>query len=119
MDAIQCLWVGPTYILSGSVDGHFRTYDLRMGEVQADYLGHPITSVVPTADSTTALVSTLDSHVRLMDLKTEGVLNDFKSHRNEAYWCQSCFGHAEASVMCGDEEGMIWAWDLVDVSACS
>lgn len=38
-DAIQCLWVGSTYIMSGSVDGHIRTYDLRKGELRADYLG--------------------------------------------------------------------------------
>ena len=114
-DAIQSLYVGNTYILSGSVDGHIRTYDLRMGELRADYLGHPVTSVIPTQDGSTALVSTLDSHVRLMDLQTGAMLNDFKSHRAEEYRVRACFGHGEASVICGDENGQIWAWDLVDV----
>ena len=114
-DAIQSLYVGNTYILTGSVDGHIRTYDLRMGELRADYLGHPVTSVLPTQDGSTALVTTLDSHVRLMDLQTGAMLNDFVSHRTEEYRCRSCFGHAEASVICGDEDGRIWAWDLVDV----
>lgn len=114
-DAIQSLHVGNTYILTGSVDGHIRTYDLRKGELRADYLGHPVTSVVPTQDGSTALVSTLDSHVRLMDLQTGAMLNDFKSHRAAEYRVRACFGHGEATVICGDENGQIWAWDLVDV----
>ncbi|CAK5265796.1 unnamed protein product [Mycena citricolor] len=113
-DAIQTLYVGSTYIVSGSLDGHVRTYDLRMGELRSDCLGHPVTSVVPTQDSQTMLVTTLDSHIRLMDVSTGKMLNDFTSHANEAYRCRACFGHGEASVICGDEKGAVWAWDLLD-----
>lgn len=45
------------------------------------------------------------------------MLNDFVGHVNSAYRCRACFGHAEASVVCGDEEGMVWAWDLLDVGS--
>ena len=38
-DAIQTIHVGPTFIITGSVDGHVRTYDLRKGELRADYVG--------------------------------------------------------------------------------
>lgn len=75
----------------------------------------PVTSVVPTQDAQTLLVLTLDSHVRLMDSSTGKLLNDFTGHVNEAYRCRACFGHAEASVVCGDENGQVWAWDLLDV----
>lgn len=70
---------------------------------------------MPTQDSQTVLAATLDSHVRLMDLATGKLLNDFQSHTNTSYRCRACFGHAEASVICGDEKGQVWAWDLVDV----
>lgn len=115
-DAIQTLCVGSTYIMSGSVDGHIRTYDLRMGEVRADYLGHPVTSIVPTQDSQTVLAMTLDSHIRLMDMSTGKMLNDFTGHANSSYRCRASFGHGESSVICGDENGQVWAWDLLDVS---
>ena len=59
---------------------------------------------------------TLDSHIRLMDATTGKMLNQFTGHANEAYRCRACFGHGEASVLCGDEKGQIWAWDLVEVS---
>ena len=76
----------------------------------------PVTSVVPTQDSQTVLVTTLDSHLRLMDMSTGKLLNDFSGHANTAYRCRGCFEHGEASVICGDESGKVWAWDLLDVS---
>ena len=134
--------------MTGSVDGHVRTYDLRKGELRADYLGResiisyslilsrfhclksvcslnsipcnadPVTSIVPTQDAQTVLAATLDSHIRLMDLTTGKMLNDFQAHRNDSYRCRACFGHGEASVVCGDENGQVWACDLLDVSGC-
>ncbi|KAH7108186.1 nuclear mRNA splicing protein [Auriculariales sp. MPI-PUGE-AT-0066] len=103
-DAIQCLHVGPTEIISGSVDGHVRTYDLRMGELRSDYLGHPVTSIVPTIDGQTLLVATLDSRIRLIDRADGRVLNTFQGMR------------MAPSVIAGDEQGRIWTWDLVDAS---
>jgi len=38
-DAVQTLHVGSTYIITGSVDGHVRTYDLRKGELRSDFIG--------------------------------------------------------------------------------
>ena len=51
-----------------------------------------------------------------MDMSTGKMLNDFKGATISSYRCRSCFGHGEASVVCGDEEGRVWAWDLLDVS---
>jgi mitogen-activated protein kinase organizer 1 len=38
-DAIQTLHIRGPRITTGSVDGHVRTYDLRMGQLRADNLG--------------------------------------------------------------------------------
>lgn len=134
-DAIQTLHVGSTFIVTGSVDGHVRTYDLRMGELRSDFIGSvfysftfhihllivfnaqdPITSILPTQDAQTLLVASLDNNIRLMDAATGKMLNDFTGHVNQSYRCRACFGHGEASVICGDENGRVWAWDLLDVS---
>lgn len=80
------------------------------------WLPEPVTSVVPTQDSQTILVTTLDSHIRLMDNTSGKMLNEFTGHINNSYRCRACFDHAEATVICGDENGKIWAWDLLDVS---
>lgn len=50
-----------------------------------------------------------------MDAQNGKLLNTFKGHVNDAYRSRACFGHAEASVVSGDELGCVWAWDLVDV----
>lgn len=115
-DTVQTLYIGSTFIVTGSVDGHVRTYDLRKGELRSDFLGNPVTSVLPTQDATTYLVNTLDNHVRLMDMSTGKMLNDFTGHINESYRVRACFGHGEASVLCGDEKGLVWAWDLLDAN---
>lgn len=75
----------------------------------------PVTSVVPTQDESTYLVMTLDGHVRLMDAITGKLLNDFTGHAHTSYRCRACFGHGEASIIAGDENGAVWAWDLLDV----
>ena len=133
-DTVQTLHVGRSYIVTGSVDGHVRTYDLRMGELRTDFIGRmstspsrhssalnaspsidPVTAIVPSQDNQTYLVTTIDGHVRLMDMSTGKMLNDFKGHASGSYRIRACFGHGEASVLCGDEDGAVWAWDLVDV----
>ncbi|KAF8633335.1 hypothetical protein AX17_004507 [Amanita inopinata Kibby_2008] len=113
-DTVQSIHVASTTITTGSVDGFVRTYDLRKGELRSDFIGQPVTAVVPTGDDQTCLVTTLDSHIRLMDMTTGKLLNDFTGHVNNTYRCRGCFGHGEATVVCGDERGMIWAWDLMD-----
>ncbi|KAG2121377.1 WD40-repeat-containing domain protein [Suillus cothurnatus] len=115
-DAVQTLHVDATTIIAGSVDGHVRTYDLRKGELRSDFIGHPVTSAIPSSDGTTLLVSTLDSHVRLFDTTSGKLLNAFTGHNHTSYRCRACFGHAEATVVCGDEDGAVWAWDLVDAT---
>jgi WD40 repeat protein len=77
----------------------------------------PVTSVVPTQDESTYLVMTLDGHIRLMDAIAGKLLNDFSGHAHSSYRCRACFGHGEASVVAGDENGAIWAWDILDVSS--
>ncbi|EIN11574.1 nuclear mRNA splicing protein [Punctularia strigosozonata HHB-11173 SS5] len=115
-DAVQTLHVGATTVLTGSVDGYVRAYDLRKGELRSDFIGQPVTAVVPTQDYGTYLVTTLDSTIRLMDSATGKLLNKFEGHAVAQYRCRACFGHGEASVLCGDESGAVWAWDLVDSS---
>jgi mitogen-activated protein kinase organizer 1 len=75
----------------------------------------PVTSVVPTQDESTYLVMTLDGHIRLMDAITGKLLNDFSGHAHTSYRCRACFGHGEATIVAGDENGAVWAWDLLDV----
>lgn len=44
-DAIQTIHVGSTTIITGSIDGHVRTYDLRKGELRSDFIGRMVPSL--------------------------------------------------------------------------
>ncbi|KIO32189.1 hypothetical protein M407DRAFT_13956 [Tulasnella calospora MUT 4182] len=112
-DSIMSLHVGPTEIITGSVDGYVRSYDIRKGELNSDLIGFPVSSIQPMDDSLSLLIGTLDSTIRLMDRANGTVLNTFKGHVNKDYSTKSCFGYGQASVICGDEEGRIWSWDLL------
>jgi len=112
-DSITSINISTTEIITGSVDGYIRTYDLRKGQLRSDFLGHPVTSLQPTKDGSTILVGTLDSTLRLLDTTSGTLLNSFTGHANQSYRTKACFGFGEASVICGDEEGLVWSWDLV------
>ncbi|KAG9956783.1 WD40 repeat-like protein, partial [Aureobasidium melanogenum] len=49
-DAVSSVSVSGAEIMAGSVDGRVRCYDVRMGVIDQDVLGHPITSVTPTVN---------------------------------------------------------------------
>ena len=59
-----------------SIDGKVRNYDIRMGQLHVDCIGHPVTSVSFTRDGQCVLASTLDDTIRLMDKDTGEFLNE-------------------------------------------
>ncbi|CAO1605928.1 hypothetical protein XANCAGTX0491_009431 [Xanthoria calcicola] len=113
-DSVSSLHVLGYEIVTGSVDGKLRLYDLRMGMMYADTIGHPITSVQQTDDGNAVLVSTLDSFIRLMDKSNGQILQSYKGHINTEYRIRSCLGLADSIVISGSEEGKIYVWDLLE-----
>ncbi|MCJ1225604.1 hypothetical protein MMC12_002253 [Toensbergia leucococca] len=113
-DSVSSLHVVGHEIVTGSVDGRMRVYDLRMGMVYVDVLGQPITSVQQTKDGNAVLVSTLDSTIRLMDKSNGQMLQSFKGHTNKDFRVRSCLGLADAVVISGSEDGEIYAWDVLE-----
>ncbi|KAI4262346.1 MAG: hypothetical protein L6R42_002478 [Xanthoria sp. 1 TBL-2021] len=113
-DSVSSLHVLGHEIVTGSVDGKLRLYDLRMGMVFVDTIGHPITSVQQTNDGNAVLVSTLDSVIRLMDKSNGQMLQSYKGHTNTDYRIRSCLGLADSIVISGSEGGMIYVWDFLE-----
>ncbi|KAL8953781.1 MAG: hypothetical protein Q9222_000398 [Ikaeria aurantiellina] len=101
-DSVSSLHVLGHEIVTGSVDGKMRLYDLRMG--------------MQTSDGNAVLVSTLDSSIRLIDKSNGQMLQNYKGHRNEDYRIRSSLGLGDSVVFSGSEDGQLYAWDLLEGS---
>ncbi|XP_055520229.1 WD repeat domain-containing protein 83 [Leucoraja erinacea] len=115
-DGVSSVKVSDHEILSGSVDGRVRRYDLRKGQLFADYIGSPITSVCFSRDGQCTLSSSLDSTLRLLDKETGELLGQYKNHKNAEYKLDCCFNETDTHVLSGSEDGKVYFWDLIEGS---
>ena len=105
-------------LISGGTDGIIRSYDLRMGKITEDLVGSPITSISPspTSPKDTILVSSTDGKLRIFDRSNGSVLQTFAGHKAGDTRSKAAWNYGEGAVLAGDEEGRIWAWNVLDVS---
>lgn len=81
----------------------------------APSLADPVTSLTPSPTTpSTLLITTLDSHLRLLDRTTSRVLASFTGHTNTSYRTKAAFLRGESAVVVGDENGELWSWGVVD-----
>jgi WD40 repeat protein len=115
-DSVTAVVVREEEIITGSVDGRVRSYDVRMGLCTEDTLPAPVTSVQITTDGQAVLVGCLDSKIRLIDRKDGTCLRAFggSTFTNKDLRIKSCFGREEAIVLSGEErDGKVNAWDTM------
>ncbi|KAI9726079.1 MAG: hypothetical protein M1828_002087 [Chrysothrix sp. TS-e1954] len=114
-DSVASLTVAGHEIMTGSIDGRLRTYDLRMGMLHVDVIGQPITSVTKTLQADSILVSTLDSTLRLIDKANGKLLQSYKSphYTNTIYRIRSTFAAKDTLAVSGSEDGGVYTWDIV------
>ncbi len=105
-------------LITGGTDGVIRSYDLRMGKLTEDLVGAPISSISPspTSPKDTLLVSSLDGKLRIFDRSNGTVLQTFFGHKSGEVRSKAAWNYGEGAVLAGDEEGRIWAWNVLDVS---
>lgn len=65
--SIPSIDVSDHEILSASVDGHIRCYDIRMGQMHEDRMTEAVTCVRFSNDNNCLLVATLDSTIRFVN----------------------------------------------------
>lgn len=113
--SITSLTIQGASLYASALDGHVRTYDLRLGKVFDDLVGHPVNSVRPSKIGESLLASSQDGKVRLFDAANGSLLQTFEGHRSGR--ARAIWGYGEESVYVGDEDGKLWAWDVLDAKA--
>ncbi|XP_024001648.2 WD repeat domain-containing protein 83, partial [Salvelinus sp. IW2-2015] len=113
-DGVSSLKVSEHELLTGSVDGRVRRYDLRMGQLHVDFINSPITCVCFSADAQCTLTSSLDSTVRLLDKSTGEMLGEYTGHKMKGYKLDCCLSSKDTHVLSCSEDGHVYCWDLVE-----
>jgi len=113
-DSVTSLFITDYEIISGSVDGKVRNYDIRAGLLQADHINQPITAVNLSHDGNCILISCLDNTVKLLDKNNGELLSTYRGHKNLTYKIESCMSNDDAYVLSGSEDHFIYIWDLVE-----
>ncbi|CAJ1328711.1 unnamed protein product [Effrenium voratum] len=117
VDSVLCLRVYGDEILTGSVDGGLRSYDVRQGQVVTDQLLQPIGSISVSNDGQCLLVSTLDSKIHLLEHQDGSELMSYSGHANKKVKVQSALDPSDSFVASGSEDGRIFFWELVEGAA--
>lgn len=113
-DSVSALVVTNYEIITASIDGKVRNYDIRMGQLKTDSMGCPVTCVTLSNDQNCILASCLNSRLRLIDKNEGDLLNEYIGHTNQNYKVESCLSTDDAYVLSGSEDGLLYIWDLVD-----
>ena len=113
-DSITAIVVTKHEVLTGSVDGSVRRYDLRKAACVVDEVHEAVGNVALSNDGECILVSTLDSKIRLFSKDSGDVLATYCGHTNKKYRVSALLDPTDAYVISGSEDGRIFAWDLVE-----
>ena len=117
-DAVTCVAPGKgvAQILTSSVDGKLRTYDLRTAQLYTEDAVHPITSFSTTSDGLTIAASCLDGIIRLWGCATNtSRLNSQKkvyqklhsSHKSNDFKVECTFTSNDEYLVSGSECGAV------------
>lgn len=132
-DGISSVDVRDHCVLSASLDGSVRQYDLKAGKIFTDCLSGrapgdgaardgpdlnatPVMGAYYSHDGHCIAAISLDSTVRLLDRTTGHLLNRFKGHQNERFKTMCATSHDDALIAAGSEDGAVVVWDLVQAS---
>jgi mitogen-activated protein kinase organizer 1 len=114
VDSVESICVSKHEIITGSIDGSVRTYDIRAGRLKVDTVNRPISCITLSHDQNIILASNLDSTLRLIDKEDGTLYNEYRGHINTEYPVKNCFSNNDTYVMSGSEDGNIFFWQLED-----
>ncbi|XP_017883532.1 WD repeat domain-containing protein 83 [Ceratina calcarata] len=112
-DSISSVRVTDHEILTASFDGKIRRYDIRVGQMYADFMGDAVTCASFTKDGQCVVVSCADGVIRLMDKDSGELLGEFTGHVANNLCLESSVDNQDTRILSGSADGKLWIWDLV------
>ncbi|EGC29250.1 hypothetical protein DICPUDRAFT_43101 [Dictyostelium purpureum] len=99
-------------VITSSVDGSIRQYDVRMGTLTTYDDTIPISSVSITKNKKCFIASCTDETIKLIDIDTYDTLKEYKSHKNSTYKINSCSNYNDSLIIGGSEDNDFYIWEL-------
>lgn len=102
-------------IVTASIDGCLRTYDIRNGQIITENVNSPITDVAFSSLGARRALNCLDGGLRV--LRDDGVsassdpLTCRNSHKAGRFGLQCCFAASDALIATGSEDGRVVFYD--------
>ena len=125
-DSVSCVksgGKGVAQIITSSVDGKIRTYDLRTGQLITEDVSHPITSFDVSNDGRYTAASCLDGMIRLYDKHNnlehinarKEIFSKFSSlHKGSNYKLDCSFTSNDKYIISGSECGGVVVYPVQD-----
>lgn len=112
-DCITSVLTNERYIITSSLDGCVRHYDIRAGELICDEIRLPITYLALSKDDQCVLAACRDGVARLLDCESNGILSEYKGHQVEDYHVECGLLENDTIVVSGSCNGDVFLWDLI------
>mmetsp|Transcript_30365 Transcript_30365/g.66754 ORF Transcript_30365/g.66754 Transcript_30365/m.66754 type:complete len:344 (+) Transcript_30365:120-1151(+) len=101
-------------IITASVDGVVRYYDLRMGQIRSDDVGDAITGLAFTHDGHCSAATCLDGTIRLIERNSGELLRQYSGgHQAGNYGLEVTCTADDLHIVSGSEDGSVVLYDLV------
>ncbi|KAI8431368.1 hypothetical protein MSG28_015903, partial [Choristoneura fumiferana] len=118
-DTITSIQITDYEVVTCSVDSHVRRYDLRVGKMVSDFIGHIITFGSLTHDGQCYILSCADSSVKLFDKDSGELLNTFTGHESKDYLLENAVNAKDSHIISGSATGEVFFWDLISSKVTS
>ncbi|XP_015791163.1 WD repeat domain-containing protein 83 isoform X3 [Tetranychus urticae] len=112
-DSITSIAVSNYEIITGSLDGKVRRYDLRKGQLNVDDQSSPVNYVSLTKDGQCLLISCGNGVIKLLEKETGEILSEYRGHVNNKYRLESGLINNDSIVVSGSEDANLVCWDLI------
>lgn len=113
-DCITGLLVTEHKIISSSLDGCLRHYDLRAGELTCDKIGESITAMSMTSDEQCILAACQDGAIRLIDIDGGEALSEYRGHLPKDYKIDCGVMKGDSHIISGTTFGSVLVWDFLE-----
>ncbi|KAG4068551.1 hypothetical protein HA402_004892 [Bradysia odoriphaga] len=113
-DCITSIVCNDHEIITSSLDGCIRHYDIRASQMTCDSIGPPIVHMVQTKDGQCMIVACADNVLRLIDNDSGQILAEYKGHISEDFQIECGILAGDSKICSGSAEGCAIIWDLVD-----